>query len=215
MILQDPQSSPPSSRETQVVASRAADELRLSELMRRSQQGDRIAYEALLAELVVRLRRFLSAVGHGGRFGDGAAIEDVVQETLLSLHAKRHTYDPALPFLPWLHGIARYKAIDYFRGRGAERRLVERLVDAALVDLDAIERPSSQQPRELQEDLATALSTLTKDQRKVIELAKIGEFSVAEVAQQTGLSQANVKVLTHRAMRALRRYFFRSANVDK
>ncbi|MGG2478225.1 sigma factor, partial [Rhizobium sp. BR5] len=42
-----------------------------------------------------------------------------VQETLLSLHAKRETYDRARPFTAWFFSIARYKLIDHYRGRGA------------------------------------------------------------------------------------------------
>jgi RNA polymerase sigma-70 factor (ECF subfamily) len=200
---------------TRSIDSRRADEVRLAELMRRSQDGDAVAYAALLEDLVDRLRRFLGAVGRGGRFGDSAALEDLVQETLLSLHTRRHTYDPALPFLPWLHGIARYKAIDHLRRRGAQRRFVERLVEVSLAELDVAGAPGPTAPREAREEIEAALASLPGAQRRIIELAKLGEMSVAEVAEETGNSQANVKVLTYRAMKALRRYFERRTHADE
>ncbi len=33
--------------------------------------------------------------------GNAADADDLVQETLASLHAKRASYDPSRPFLPW------------------------------------------------------------------------------------------------------------------
>ena len=51
-----------------------------------------------------------------------AEVEDLVQETLLSLHAKRATYDRSRPFTAWFFSIARYKLIDHYRGRGARMR---------------------------------------------------------------------------------------------
>src|SRR3546814_18114776 len=48
--------------------------------------------------------------------------EDIVQETLLAIHMKRHTWRDDAPVTPWLYAIARYKLIDAFRRRG---RLVE------------------------------------------------------------------------------------------
>ena len=38
-----------------------------------------------------------------------------MQETLIAIHARRATYDPALPFTAWVYGIARYKLIDEYR----------------------------------------------------------------------------------------------------
>jgi DNA-directed RNA polymerase specialized sigma24 family protein len=42
-------------------------------------------------------------------------ISDLVQETLITVHNKHHTYDPSQPFGPWLAAIARYKWADYLR----------------------------------------------------------------------------------------------------
>ena len=50
--------------------------------------------------------------------GDRQRAEDIVQETLLAIHAKRHTWAVEAAVLPWVYAIARYKLIDAFRRRG-------------------------------------------------------------------------------------------------
>jgi RNA polymerase sigma-70 factor (ECF subfamily) len=71
--------------------------------------------------------------------------EDLVQEILIGLHGKRHTWDPARPFLPWLHAIARYKLIDFTRHR---RRETWRRVELPLEDwLEIVESPADESNR--------------------------------------------------------------------
>ena len=45
-------------------------------------------------------------------------IEDIVQETLLAIHQKRHTWREDMAVRPWLYAIVRYKVVDAFRARG-------------------------------------------------------------------------------------------------
>lgn len=72
------------------------------------------AYRTLLGILAPRLRAYykrgLAAADRGAE-----EAEDLLQEALLAVHLKRHTYDQNALFTPWLHAIARYKLIDHFR----------------------------------------------------------------------------------------------------
>jgi RNA polymerase sigma-70 factor (ECF subfamily) len=86
-----------------------ADEASLARLMALSQQGDRQAYAALLEAC----RRWLR--GYYARRIAPAHLDDLVQETLIALHTKRASWDPARPFLPWLAAIARYRWVDHLR----------------------------------------------------------------------------------------------------
>jgi RNA polymerase sigma-70 factor, ECF subfamily len=87
-------------------------EARLRSLMLAGLAGDAASYRLLLAELTKHLRGyFLRRMGHGR----AADCEDLVQETLMALHAHRATYDANQCFTAWLHAIARYKLMDYFR----------------------------------------------------------------------------------------------------
>ena len=156
--------------------------------MRAAQNGDAQAYRALLGALrpwlVSYFRRRL-------RGSDG---EDLVQMTLLSLHEKRHTYDPAAPFMPWISAVARHKLIDYVRktGRHVHVELDEEmgLEDGLAPDLAA-------------RDVAVLLSQLPKDQARVIRLHKLNELSVEETAAATCKSASSVKVIVHRGLKKL------------
>src|SRR6266853_6743397 len=89
-------------------------EIELKALMLASLDGDAASYHALLHRLSRRLRAYYK--GKVARFGRGAAeAEDLVQEAVLAIHFKRHTYDPAQPLTPWVHAIARYKLLDFLR----------------------------------------------------------------------------------------------------
>jgi RNA polymerase sigma-70 factor, ECF subfamily len=88
---------------------REEPEARFRVLMIRALDGDSGAYRELLGELSRYLRGYFKR-----RIRDPEA-EDLVQETLLAVHSKRHTYDRALPFTPWAYAVARYKLADHFR----------------------------------------------------------------------------------------------------
>src|SRR5260370_30892707 len=78
-------------------------------MMVAAQGGDAASYHRLLSEVAAWLRRYYA------RRLPPAMIDDAIQETLIAIHEKRHTYDPARPFGALLAAIARYKWIDALR----------------------------------------------------------------------------------------------------
>src|SRR5260370_20375928 len=114
-------------------------EQRWADDMRAERRGDAVAYERMLKEVATALRGSLAP--RLARVGLGAhEAEDLVQEILIGLHGKRHSWDPARPFLPWLHAITRYKLIDFTRHR---RRETRRRVDLPLADwVEIVESPA-------------------------------------------------------------------------
>lgn len=172
-----------------------AREHRLRDLMVAAQRGDAAAYADFLRELASLLRGFFRR--RLTQLPD--EVEDLVQETLLAVHNKRHTYEPQQPVTAWLHAIARYKLIDLLRARSGREALHEPLDDehAALVT-DA--EPAALEARR---DLAVLLAELPDKQRLPIQYVKIEGLSVAQTAQRTGLSESAVKVGVHRGLKAL------------
>jgi len=158
--------------------------------MRAALGGDAAAYRALLGNL----RPWL--VSYFRRRLKGADSEDLVQMTLLSLHEKRHTYDPASPFLPWIAAVARHKLIDYVRKSG-KRVHVE-------LDDDIVGDDSGALPADLaRRDVEVLLAQLPRDQARIISLHKLQELSIDEVSATTGKSPAAVKVAIHRGLKKL------------
>src|SRR5262245_30897277 len=83
--------------------------------MRLAQDGDQLAYASLLALLTSVTRHFVRR-----RLGSVMWVDDVVQETLMTVHAARRTYDARRPFGPWFYAIATNRMIDGIR---RERRV--------------------------------------------------------------------------------------------
>ena len=77
----------------------AANEAELRALMRASLGGDAVAYRTLLSRLSANLRAYYK--GKLARTGRSATeAEDLMQEVLMAIHTRRHTYDPAEPLMP-------------------------------------------------------------------------------------------------------------------
>jgi RNA polymerase sigma-70 factor (ECF subfamily) len=168
------------------------DEPALQALMIRSQDGDARAHRELLAALAPRLRAFFRAKGASAQDG-----EDLVQETLIAVHVKRHLHEPGRPVMAWVHAIARHRLID--RWRHAGRRGVHEPLDDHAPHLAAESHEAGDPTR----DVERLLATLPDKQRRSIELVKLGEASIAEAASLTGWSQSDVKISIHRGLKAL------------
>lgn len=172
------------------------DARRWAEGMAAAQAGDRAAYERLLAELLPVVRRIVA-----GRWRRPDGGEDVVQDILLALHAARHTYDPARPFLPWLVAIARHRLADAARRHGRHR--------GREVDIDRIPETFLAMPANTFDEgdarmVRRAVAGLPAGQRRAVELVKLGEMSLAEASAATGMSVGALKVAVHRAVKSLR-----------
>lgn len=159
--------------------------------------GDAEAYRALLDDCRALLERYLYRVlERMGRSGSGH-LDDLVQEALLAMHEKRHTYDRDQPFLPWLFAIARYKAIDF--GRRQRVRSIEVALPSP-EDFGVTSNDTSVGP-----DLQKLLATLPDRQRRAIELVKLEGLSVEEAARALGSTDGALKVTVHRALARLRK----------
>jgi RNA polymerase sigma-70 factor (ECF subfamily) len=178
----------------------ADQERQAAGLMVRAQEGDRAAYADLLITLTSAARRYIR-----GSVGDAPWVDDAVQETLVSVHAARHTYDASRPFAPWFYAIAKRRMIDVLR---KERRVgaheiggddVPGVVDAAVgraaasdtaVDVDAIR---------------AAVRALPDRQREIVTSLKWKDESVRDVSARLGMTETAVKVTAHRGYKTLRR----------
>lgn len=159
--------------------------------MRATLKGDASAYRALLTGLRPWLVQYFSRRLKGGDS------DDLVQMTLLSLHEKRHTYDPSAPFMPWIAAVARHKLIDHVRKSG--RRVMVELDEDLMVDDFGGEAAAAM----ARKDVLALLKHLPPEQARLIRLHKLSELSVEEVARQTGHSPSNVKVIVHRGLKKL------------
>ncbi|HET9372805.1 MAG TPA: sigma-70 family RNA polymerase sigma factor [Vicinamibacterales bacterium] len=167
-------------------------------LMASAQDGNQAAYAELLALLTGVARAFVRA-----RIGALPWTDDVVQETLLTVHLARHTYDPARPFAPWFYAILRSRFVDAAR---KHKRVATREVGAdVLPDRTPADRAAPDDDIDVAR-VRASLAALPERQREVIVGLKYRDESVREVAARLGLSESAVKVTAHRGYKAMRRW---------
>ena len=174
------------------------DEAELARLMRAALAGDDKAYAGFLHAVAGLVRAFARR-----RTGQGAIDpEDIVQETLLAVHVKRHTWKADAAVTPWLYAIARYKLIDAYRRRG---RRIEVEIDE-IADTFAAPEPDRVSEREI----GKALDMLAPGQRSVVAAISVEGRSIGETAAHLGMSETAVRVALHRGLTAIARHFGRS-----
>jgi RNA polymerase sigma-70 factor, ECF subfamily len=169
----------------------------LAELLIRAQGGDQAAYERFLREASTVLRAFLTK----RMISASDRVEDVLQETLLTLHRARHSFLPGRPIGPWLYAICEHRMLEFYR---RQRRISAVEMSA---DLHGIEATDESQPES--EGLGAlvweALRKLPKKQRMIIESLKLEDLSVKELALQSGMSESAVKITAFRGYEGIRK----------
>lgn len=174
------------------------DEKELAALLRESLAGNEASY----AKFLDRVSRLVRAVARR-KLGDSVGIEpeDIVQETLLAVHAKRHTWRTTEPVMPWVYAITRYKVVDAYRRRG---RRIEVNID------DYVDRLEAEETEAVSErDIAKAFEGLAAGQARVVRSISVEGRSIAETAKLFGMKETAVRVALHRGLTSIAARFGR------
>ena len=155
--------------------------------VRGAQAGSASDLEALFRAFWPRAFRAAYLVAH-----DAAAAEDIAQEAFLAAIRSLDRFDRRRPFGPWLHRIVVNRAIDYARRRQlrAESELHE-------FGAEPPERGSAR-------DLAAAIARLPPEQRAVIVLRHLLDYTPGEIAELLHLPRGTVNSRLRRGLDALR-----------
>ena len=179
---------------------RDARDLRWSRLMAAAQAGDRRAYEDLLRECLPLLRQICRA-----RLRDATEAEDAVQDTLLTIHRARASYDASRPFRPWLVAITERRALDRIRARGRRSGREAALDLAADLPTPGGSADAALDANSAAGKLRDAVQDLPQSQRTALGLTKLQDLTLQEASARSGMSIGAIKVATHRAVQTLRR----------
>jgi len=171
------------------------DDAELARLFRAAMAGDENAYAVFLERVARNVRGFCRRrIVHGG-----VEPEDIVQETLLAIHLKRHTWRQDEAVMPWVYAIARFKLIDAFRRRG-------RHVEVDIADFaETLAEPERDEP--LARDIDRALGGLAPVQRNVVASISVEGATIGETANALGMTESAVRVALHRGLKAIARRF--------
>lgn len=167
----------------------------LSTLMRSANRGDEAAYRRLLSALVHPLRSIARrGLARAGKGNEDA--EDIVQETLLAIHLKRHTWDERQPLEPWVRAIARHKLVNSLRRRGFKTTVtIEDCEELIGLELQLEEFSVA--------ECADVLARLPERSRQIVQAISIEGRSAREVGERLGMTEGAVRVALHRALKSL------------
>lgn len=175
-----------------------AEDEHLASLLRQALAGDEKAYGDFLRDAALVIRGWARRWTAGG----GVDAEDIVQEALLAVHVKRHTWRGDAPVIPWLHAIARHKFVD------AVRRQARRPTVGIDEYEETLASPESEKARDW--EIGRALEGLAPGQRAVVNAISIEGCTIAETAQRLDMNETAVRVALHRGLAAIARRFGRN-----
>lgn len=164
-----------------------------AQLLRAANAGDARCYHLFLQEISPVIRGVVRARGAGLGPDEG---EDIVQEVLLAIHLKRHTWREEDPVAPWCYAIARHKVVDAFRKRG--RRVHLPVEDFA----EVLPAPPGEDPTE-RGDMERMIGHLEPRAAEVVRAIGLQGESIAETGKRLDMSEGAVRVMLHRSLKKL------------
>jgi RNA polymerase sigma-70 factor (ECF subfamily) len=169
------------------------------ELVERGKRGDRDALEELYLLHFDRIYGYLHLT-----VGNRHDAEDLTTQTFLKMLESIGRFEwRAVPFSAWLFRIAHNLAVDHFRATSRvqpEDEVPEAAgSEEASAEFHALHSIGRAGMLEL-------LHNLSPDQRQVLTLKFVFQFSNAEVGQILGKREGAVKSLQHRALASLQKH---------
>jgi len=161
---------------------------------------DRAAFATLFEHFAPRVKTFIRRSG-----ASDAVADELAQETLLMVWRKASLFDPARAgATAWIFTIARNLRIDAFR---RDKRNDSNVGTDAEVEFQVDESPTPDARVELAQmetRVRAALSKLSKDQLRVVELSFYQEKAHADIAEILQIPLGTVKSRLRLAMNRLR-----------
>ena len=151
-----------------------AAELNEARLISRIAEGDRHAFETLYRGYFPRLARFLDRMARKPQI-----IEEIVNDTMLVVWQKSHTYDLSSKVSTWIFAIAYRKALKALRA----------LDEPVESDFEQSPGEAMQEPEhevanlQLQRIVGKALDALSSEQRAVVNLVYFHGLGYGEIAE--------------------------------
>jgi RNA polymerase sigma-70 factor (ECF subfamily) len=159
--------------------------------VRDAQRGSEQAVEALFRRHWQPAYRAAYLIVH-----DGAAAEDIAQEAFLSALRALRRFDRRRPFAPWLHRIVVNRAIDWSRARALRREVSDSVAAPTARPQDRADDPDSR-------DLDQAVGSLPPEQRAVVVMRYLLEYTPGEIAKMLELPRGTVNSRLRRGLDAL------------
>src|SRR5438067_6757583 len=155
--------------------------------VRGAQRGSVSDLESLFRHHWPRAYRAAYLVVH-----DAAAAEDIAQEAFLAAIRALDRFDRRRPFGPWLHRIVVNRAIDWARARALRHEVGSEVEDEPA--------PAGGGESGYSEDVVAALRSLSAEQRAVVVMRYLLEYTPGEIAAALDLPRGTVNSRLRRGL---------------
>lgn len=162
---------------------------RLLSLVRSYQDGNTSVFADIYELLVADIYRYIYF-----RVSTKEQAEDLCQSVFTRIYEKIHTFT-GVYFKAWVYTIAKHMIIDHYRKETIHHSIDEVMPPSVDDNQDAVLTAVT---------VRTYLSELPDRYREILLLRYIEDVSIADTAKILGMSTANVRVLSHRALTKLR-----------
>lgn len=174
----------------------------IEKLVKKAQDGHQKSFEKIFEHFFDRIFRYVSFRVH---LEDR---EDIVSDVFLKVVQKIDTYvaDDRSGFNAWIFRIAHNTVVDFYR-KNKEIVIEQKEEEGSLFEHlpDKMPTPDELTHQTLEnEKLLRLLSTLSDQYREILELKYLEGFDNREIAQITGKTEGNIRIIQLRALRALR-----------
>ena len=156
-------------------------------------------FKQLLLPLYPRLQRVALRL-----LGNAEDAEDMVQEVYMKLWSKRDALPDVKDVEAYCVTLTKNMCIDRLRIAEAEKEDVDK-VPTMLAATDDVEVQIER--RDAVEQVKQIIETLPEKQQQVITLRDMEDCSFEEIAEQTGLTAVNIRMLLSRARKTIREKF--------
>ncbi|MDP2629435.1 MAG: RNA polymerase sigma factor [Candidatus Harrisonbacteria bacterium] len=170
------------------------------DIIKRAKGGDKEAFAQLYEHYHPPIYRFVVL-----KVSMRQEAEDLTHEVFLSAWQKLPRFKHrGLPFSSWLYRIARNRVIDFYRTQKKHLNLEDAAGHPQFID-----EPTQGILADVNIDMRrvqSAMESLTADQQDVLILRFIEEYSTKEIAQMMKKQEGTVRILQHRALKAIEKY---------
>ncbi len=133
--------------------------------------------------------------------GDPGLVDDIIQETFLTISAKASTFEVGTNFKAWAWSIARLKTLEALRKSGKHRYLAADVIESLCAHEEAFDWNEFDR---MQRHVAACIEDLAPKARTAVELRYRHGHSAAEVARRMGWTANAIHVALSRARKTLR-----------
>lgn len=162
-----------------------------------AQTGDKLKYQEFLEQTQELLRKYLYSTSIIAQYSQQEK-DEILQDILIKIHAKKHTYQSAYPITPWLYQIAKNTILDFLRAKKSRITFKE----IQIHEFNNVEDQSFSMEAKaaFKDELIDLLDNLSEKQRESLILSKGYGFTAKEISKITNSSVSAVKISIFRAL---------------